>query len=87
MPALVTQNFRIHNSRQFFEMFDEGALIGGTATSNTAVSTAFSTNAYLLGKRIRGRGLLVIPQYQTQAQTQVLPLTQHQIQHILIGRI
>ena len=51
MPALVTQNFRIHNSRQFFEMFDEGALIGGTATSNTAVSTAFSTNAYLfIGK-------------------------------------
>jgi len=51
VPALVTQNFRIHNSRQFFEMFDEGALIGGTATSNTAVSTAFSTNAYLfIGK-------------------------------------
>ena len=51
MPALVTQNFRIHNSRQFFEMFDEGGRIGGTATSNTAVSTAFSTNAYLfIGK-------------------------------------
>ena len=51
MPALVTQNFRIHNSRQFFEMFDEGALVGGTATSNTAVSTALSTNAYLfIGK-------------------------------------
>ena len=51
MPALVTQNFRIHNSRQFFEMFDEGGLVGGTATSNTAVSTALSTNAYLfIGK-------------------------------------
>ena len=32
-------------------MFDEGALVGGTATSNTAVSTALSTNAYLfIGK-------------------------------------
>ena len=51
MPALVTQNFRIHNSRQFFEMFDEGALVGGSATSNTAVSTALSTNSYLfIGK-------------------------------------
>jgi hypothetical protein len=51
VPALVTQNFRIHNSRQFFEMFDEGGLVGGTATSNTAVSTALSTNAYLfIGK-------------------------------------
>ena len=83
MPALVTQNFRIHNSRQFFEMFDEGALVGGTATSNTAVSTALSTKENL----IRGQGLLVIQQFQTQVQIQVHLLTQHQIQHILIGRI
>ena len=88
MPALVTQNFRIHNSRQFFEMFDEGALVGGTATSNTAVSTALSTNAYLfIGKQIRGQGHLMTPQYQIQVQTQIHLLIQQQIQHILIGRI
>jgi len=88
VPALVTQNFRIHNSRQFFEMFDEGALVGGTATSNTAVSTAYQqTHIFSLEKQIHGRGHLMTPQYQTQVQTHIHLLIQQRIHHILIGRI
>ena len=46
MPSLVTTKFRIHNAKQFREMFDEAALYGGaTATA------ALSTNIYLfIGK-------------------------------------
>ena len=46
MPSLVTTKFRIHNAKQFREMFDEAALYGGaTATA------ALSTNMYLfIGK-------------------------------------
>ena len=34
MVALVTQNFRIHNAKQFREMFDETELFGGTTTTD-----------------------------------------------------
>ena len=46
MPALVTTEFRIHNAKQFREMFSEAALYGGsTATAD------LSTNLYLfIGK-------------------------------------
>ncbi len=46
MPSLVTTKFRIHNAKQFREMFDEAALYGGaTATAH------ISTNMYLfIGK-------------------------------------
>ena len=33
MGALVTQNFRIHNSKQFKEMFNETELFGGTSVT------------------------------------------------------
>ena len=50
MPALVTNNFRIHNSKQFREMLSEASLIGGTGISS-AEETALSTHAYLfIGK-------------------------------------
>ena len=46
MPALVTNNFRIHNAKQFREMLSEASLYGGATAS-----TALSTNAYLfIGK-------------------------------------
>ena len=46
MPSLVTTKFRIHNAKQFREMFDEAALYGGATAS-----TALSTNMYLfIGK-------------------------------------
>ena len=50
MAALVTTEFRIHNAKQFREMFSEAALIGGTGISD-AEETALSTNLYLfIGK-------------------------------------
>ena len=50
MPALVTNNFRIHNSKQFREMLSEASSIGGTGISS-AEETALSTHAYLfIGK-------------------------------------
>jgi len=50
VPALVTNNFRIHNSKQFREMLSEASLIGGTGISS-AEETALSTHAYLfIGK-------------------------------------
>ena len=46
MPALVTTEFRIHNAKQFREMFSEAALYGGATAS-----AALSTNMYLfIGK-------------------------------------
>ena len=46
MPALVTNNFRVHNAKQFREMLAEASLYGGSTAS-----TALSTNAYLfIGK-------------------------------------
>ena len=46
MPSLVTTKFRIHNAKQFREMFDEAALYGGATAS-----AALSTNMYLfIGK-------------------------------------
>ena len=46
MPSLVTTKFRIHNAKQFREMFDEAALYGGATAS-----AALSTNIYLfIGK-------------------------------------
>ncbi len=42
MPALVTNNFRVHNAKQFREMLAEASLYGGSTAS-----TALSTNAYL----------------------------------------
>ena len=59
MPALVTTEFRIHNAKQFREMFSEAALYGGSTEHATpAVQTALvslastlSTNMYLfIGK-------------------------------------
>ena len=38
MPALVTTEFRIHNAKQFREMFSEAALYGG-ATASADLST------------------------------------------------
>ena len=50
MTALVTNNFRIHNSKQFREMLSEASLIGGTGISSTE-ETALSTHVYLfIGK-------------------------------------
>ena len=50
MPALVTNNFRIHNSKQFREMLSESSLVGGTGISSDE-NTALSTHAYLfIGK-------------------------------------
>jgi len=50
VPALVTNNFRIHNSKQFREMLSEASLIGGTGISSDE-ETALSTHAYLfIGK-------------------------------------
>jgi len=50
VPALVTNNFRIHNSKQFREMLSEASLIGGTGISSTE-ETALSTHVYLfIGK-------------------------------------
>jgi len=50
VPALVTNNFRIHNSKQFREMLSEASLIGGTGISS-AEETALSTHVYLfIGK-------------------------------------
>ena len=46
MPALVTTEFRIHNAKQFREMFSEAAQYGGATAS-----AALSTNMYLfIGK-------------------------------------
>lgn len=46
MPALVTTKFRVHNAKQFREMFDEAALYGGSSASDD-----LSTNLYLfIGK-------------------------------------
>jgi len=46
VPALVTNNFRVHNAKQFREMLSEASLYGGSTAS-----TALSTNAYLfIGK-------------------------------------
>ena len=46
MPALVTTEFRIHNAKQFREMFSEAALYQGASAS-----AALSTNMYLfIGK-------------------------------------
>ena len=49
MVALVTQNFRIHNAKQFREMFDETELFGGTTT--TDAQNLLNTQLYLfIGK-------------------------------------
>ena len=46
MPSLVTTKFRIHNAKQFREMFDEAALYGGATATDV-----LSTNMYLfIGK-------------------------------------
>ena len=46
MPALVTTEFRIHNAKQFREMFSEAQSYGGATAS-----AALSTNMYLfIGK-------------------------------------
>ena len=45
MVALVTQNFRIHNAKQFREMFDETELFGGTTT--TDAQNLLNTQLYL----------------------------------------
>ena len=42
MAALVTQNFRVHNAKQFREMFDETELFGGTSV--TDAQGLFNTN-------------------------------------------
>ena len=49
MAALVTQNFRVHNAKQFREMFDETELFGGTSV--TDAQGLLNTNVYLfIGK-------------------------------------
>ena len=49
MAALVTQNFRIHNAKQFREMFDETELFGGTSV--TDAQGLLNTNIYMfIGK-------------------------------------
>ena len=49
MAALVTQNFRVHNAKQFKEMFSETELFGGTSV--TDAQGLLNTNVYLfIGK-------------------------------------
>ena len=49
MAALVTQNFRIHNAKQFKEMFSETELFGGTSV--TDAQNLLNTQVYLfIGK-------------------------------------
>ena len=49
MAALVTQNFRIHNAKQFREMFNETELFGGTSVTDS--QNLLNTQVYLfIGK-------------------------------------
>jgi len=82
VPALVTNNFRIHNSKQFREMLSEASLIGGTGISS-AEETALSTHVYLfIGKSDSWSG-----SFSDQVQLRVHHLIQHRTPIILIGRI
>ena len=49
MPALVTNQFRIHNAKQFVESISEAAAVGGTTVTSTAAgsTTSLDTNYYL----------------------------------------
>ena len=49
MPALVTNQFRIHNAKQFVESISESASVGGTTVTSTAAgsTTSLDTNYYL----------------------------------------
>ena len=85
MAALVTQNFRVHNAKQFREMFDETELFGGTSV--TAAQGLLNTNVYLfIGKSDAWSGSYSDTTYLTLQLLQILLRIQQRTHLTLIGR-
>ena len=86
MVALVTQNFRIHNAKQFREMFDETELFGGTTT--TDAQNLLNTQLYLfIVNQMHGLVHLVIVIFRILQLRQIHLQIQLQILRIRIGKI
>ena len=62
MPSLVTTKFRIHNAKQFREMFDEAALYGGATASAADIIFKFCSPGNKFNKfKAAGSGIGLKP--------------------------